>query len=180
MTVKGSAAYERIRKDLRRSYGPTVQQREDQPVEPWKAGERSSFLDQMHREGKSTLLEIGAGVGVHGKFFQDGGLQVVSTDLSPTMVEACRSKGLEAYEMDFLRLAFEDGSFDGIWALNCLLHVPPGDLDAVLREIERLLAADGLFYWGQHGGVDQAQVYEDDHQVPQRFFSFLYRNRSFP
>jgi SAM-dependent methyltransferase len=73
-------------------------------------------------------LEIGAGTGNDGLYFQNNGLDVTCTDLSPDMVNLCREKGLKAYVMDFLSLDFPPGSFDAIYALNCLLHVPTREL----------------------------------------------------
>ena len=78
------------------------------------------------------LLEIGAGPGHHAKFFQDNGIAVKCIDLSPKMVKLCIDKGLDAQEMDFSRLTFSNDSFDAVWALNCLLHVPKVELPGVL------------------------------------------------
>lgn len=89
------------------------------------------------------------------------------------MVARCREKGLEAYEMGFLNLDFPPGSFDAVFAMNCLLHVPSSDLPQVLAVIRELLPPSGLFYWGQYGGIEQEGVYDEDHYTPKRFFSFL-------
>ena len=75
--------------------------------------------------------------------------------------------------MDFLHLDFPDESFDAVFAMNCLLHVPQSELQIVLQSIRRPLKPRGLFYWGQYGGIAREGVREDDHYVPQRFFSSL-------
>lgn len=67
-------------------------------------------------------------------------LQVVATDLSPAMVGFCRQKGLDAHVMDFLHLDFPAGSFDAVYALNCLLHVPNADLPECWRRSARCCA----------------------------------------
>ena len=89
------------------------------------------MLRTASAENRTRLLEIGAGTGTHGLYFQEGGLEVVSTDLSAAMVEACRAKGLEAIQADFLNLPFE-AEFDIVFGLNCLLHVPQEGLHEVL------------------------------------------------
>jgi hypothetical protein len=61
--------------------------------------------------------------------------------------------------------------------MNCLLHTPREDLPEILKDLQRILRDDGLFYWGQYGGVEQAGVYEDDHYRPKRFYSFLTDNQ---
>jgi SAM-dependent methyltransferase len=165
--------YEKIISDLRQSYDRMVEERERKDVTPWKDRERNHFLSLVLDEGTSRLLEIGAGTGLHGKFFQDHGMQVVCMDLSLGMVKRCAEKGLETYLMDFLHLAFPQESFEAVFSMNCLLHVPKDYLPQALKEIHRVLRRKGLFYWGQYGGVDRDGVYEGDHYEPKRYFSFL-------
>jgi SAM-dependent methyltransferase len=154
-----------------------VEEREGKGIGAWKRDERKTFLDLIQAENKVRLLEVGAGTGVYGKYFQDCGIQVVATDLSGAMVKCCQEKGLEAYEMDFLNLNFPSETFDAVFAMNCLLHAPDENLPSILSIIHQVLRVDGLFYWGQYGGVEQAGVYEDDHYRPKRFYSFLTDNR---
>lgn len=165
--------YEQIIERLRSSYDGAAQAREASEVDAWKVVERERFLALLRDQDCSTLLEIGAGPGVHGKFFQDEGLKVICTDLSPALVELCRQKGLEAYVRDFLSLDFPEQSFDAMFGMNCLLHVPRVDLSRVLVVLKRMLRAGGLFYWGQYGGLDEEGVWEKDTYEPKRFFSFL-------
>ena len=165
--------YDQIIENLRIAYDRKVTEREGRELATWKAAERGEFLALLQKEGKHKLLEVGAGTGLHGKFFQENGLDVTCTDLSPNMVARCREKGLEAYEMDFLNLDFSPGSFQAVFAMNCLLHIPRRDLPQALAAIRQLLRPNGLFYWGQYGGIEQEGVFEEDHYTPKRFFSFL-------
>jgi SAM-dependent methyltransferase len=87
------------------------------------------------------------------------------------MVRLCREKGLKAEVRSFDALGFADGSFDAVFALNCLLHVPKAELPGVLKEIRRVLKPDGLFYMGVYGGPDSEGVWENDSYVPKRFFA---------
>jgi SAM-dependent methyltransferase len=165
--------YDQVSKNLKTAYDRKVAEREARELVSWKAVERSEFLALLQSEGKHKLLEIGAGTGLHSKFFQDNGLDVICTDFSPNMVACCREKGLQAYNMDFLNLDFPPQSFEAVFAMNCLLHVPRRDLPQVLATIKELLLPNGLFYWGQYGGVEHEGVYDKDHYTPKRFFSFL-------
>ena len=165
--------YDQVIENLRIAYDRKVAEREGREPIAWKAAERGDFLALLQNEGKQKLLEVGAGTGLHGQFFQDNGIDVICTDLSPNMVACCREKGLLAYTMDFLNLDFPAGSFEAVFAMNCLLHVPRLELPQVLAATEELLRPKGLFYWGQYGGIEQEGVYEQDHYTPKRFFSFL-------
>lgn len=142
--------YHEIARKLRAAYDRQVEERETSDTQPWKVDVRQRFLELLRAEGKHRLIEIGAGTGVHGLFFQESGIEVVTTDLSQAMVESCRAKGLDARELDFLSLDFGE-KFDAVFAMNCLLHVAPGDLRQVLAAIRQLLNPDGLFFWGQYG-----------------------------
>lgn len=93
------------------------------------------------------------------------------------MVRYCRERGLQAYVMDFYHLTFEDDSFDAVYALNCLLHVPKNEIGGVLSEIKRVMKPDGLFYMGLYGGTDSEGVWENDWCEPKRFFA-SYSDRS--
>jgi SAM-dependent methyltransferase len=165
--------YGQVIASLREAYDRQAEERDKRETSSWKLEERQRFLTLLQQEGKQSLLEIGAGTGACSKFFQDGGLEVIATDLSPENVKRCREKGLTAYEMDFFHLDFPPRSFDAVHALNCLLHVPKKDLPEVLQAIRALLKPGGLFYLGVYGGKDSEGVYPEDHYEPNRFFSFL-------
>lgn len=164
--------YEEIKKNLREAYNLKVEEREGRSVADWKEGEQRAFLALLKAEGKQTLLEIGAGTGVHGLFFQENGMDVICVDLSPAMVESCRAKGLKAQVMDFAHLDFPDETFDAVFAMNCLLHVPHVEFGGVLEAVRRVLKPGGVFFLGQYGGEDSEGTREFDHYVPKRFFAF--------
>jgi SAM-dependent methyltransferase len=167
-----SERYEKVTDQLQRIYDDAVERRAQTPLEPWKIPERAGFLEILTREGRHSLLEIGAGTGVHGRFFADAGFDVVCTDLSPAMVEHCRSHGLAALQRDFLHLDL-GRRFDAVFAMNCLLHVPREDLPAVLASIRSTLVPGGVFFLGQYGGIDQEGPFADDSYEPKRYFSLL-------
>jgi SAM-dependent methyltransferase len=163
--------YDDVLADLRASYDRGAAKRESMPKQQFKLAERAAFLDRLGVVEAKTLLEIGAGTGQDSVFFAGAGLTVVAVDLSPEMVARCRAKGIEAYERDFLRLGFEPGAFDAVYAMNCLVHVPNADLPAVLRAVRDVLAPGGLFYVGLWGGRPHEGTIEHDQHMPKRFFA---------
>lgn len=165
-------SYEQIRQNLRLSYDGAADSRDQRPKHEWKLAERAAFLARLQAEQCLRLLEIGAGTGQDSAFFAGHGLAVVATDLSAEMVARCRRKGLDARVMDFSALDFADAEFDAIHAMNCLLHVPNTDLDAVLAEIARVLRPGGLFFLGVYSGRGDEGVADADDHVPARFFSW--------
>jgi SAM-dependent methyltransferase len=164
--------YKQIITSLRKSYNSNAEGRDNFRIEKWKIRERDNYELLLQKENKISILEIGAGTGKDSKYFQEKGFNVICTDLSEEMVRLCRIKGLTAYVMDFMNLDFPEGSFDGIYALNCLLHVPKDYLERVLEEIQKLLKPKGLFYMGVYGGRDSEGIWEEDEYEPKRYFSF--------
>jgi SAM-dependent methyltransferase len=159
-----------FRASLVATYDNHAAEREERGEDGWRWRLAESFLTRLPE--RARLLEVGAGVGYTACWFADRGVEVVATDLSPAQVELCRAKGLEAYVRDMYELGFADGSFDAVWAMNCLLHVPDADLQEVLIGIHRVLRPGGWFQIGLWGGIDDEGIFEDDFYKPNRFFSF--------
>jgi SAM-dependent methyltransferase len=164
---------------LRTAYNRAVEERDQSDPDPWKEAYRQAFLEMVEglveglMEGKTrrTLLEVGAGTGKDSLFFQEHGLGVTCIDLSPAMIERCRERGLRAQVGDIREQCFAPASFDAVYSMNCLLHIPKAELPAVLAEIQRVLRPGGLFFLGLWGGQDSEYVWAEDHYEPKRFFS---------
>lgn len=159
--------------DLRRSYDSAVEERESAPVSDWKKDLRWRFLASLQQEGRTSLIDIGAGTGVHGQFFQSQGVDVSCVDISPAMAEQCRVKGLPSQVLNVLDLGDIERTFDSAFALNSLLHIPSSLLPQALSSISQVLTREGLFFWGQYGGEYREGVYQDDHYQPKRFYNLL-------
>ena len=166
-----AARYQDLLEPLRIAYDRGAETRDRETKAPWKQAERAEFLDRLRSEGMHRLLEIGAGTGQDSEYFRNGDLGVVATDLSPAMVDRCRAKGLDARVMDFMNLDFPVGSFDAVYAMNCLLHVPNLELPAVFGTIRTVLRPGGLLFVGVYGGESREGVVETDKHEPKRFFA---------
>ena len=164
--------YEEIIRSLKLAYDRTAVARDAGRVQPWKLAERSRFAQLLEQERAHRILEIGSGPGRHAQFFREKGFDITCTDLSPEMVARCRKKGLTAHVMDFLSLDFEAASFDAVFSMNCLLHVPQADLPRVLSAVHRLVRPHGLFYYGVYGGSSFEGIWPDDDHEPRRYFVF--------
>jgi len=150
------------------SYDANAPDREEVGEPDWRDEIRDDFVARLP-EG-ARVLEIGAGVGYTAKWFLDQGIDIVATDLSPANIELCRAKGVPAEVRDMADLGFTDGSFDGVWAASCLMHVPIADLDTVFAEVNRVLGEGGLFWAGTWGGENAEGMWDDDRYKPKRFY----------
>ncbi|MCD4802311.1 MAG: class I SAM-dependent methyltransferase [Anaerolineales bacterium] len=155
------------------SYDRAADERDEFEAFDWKKDLRWKFLSALNKEGRSKLIDIGAGTGIHAKFFQDQGIDVTCFDLSPALIEKCIEKGLTSYVMNVLDMSSIVQVYDSAFALNSLFHVPLKLLPKALFNMSNILESDGLLFWGQYGGERREGVYQDDNYQPKRFFSLL-------
>lgn len=102
------------------------------------------FLDRVPRDG--SILDLGCGSGRDSLAFMLRGYAVTSVDGSQTMVDATSAlSGRPALKLRFDELDF-DAEFDGVWACASLLHVPRGDLGAIMRKAFTALRVGGVLY----------------------------------
>lgn len=164
---------QQIKSNLIETYNKNGAVREAANIESWKLELRADFLSLIKEENKSSLLEIGPGTGKDSLFFQENGLSVKAIDLSTEFVKICRQKGLDAQVMDMAELSFAEESFEAVYALNSLLHIPKKELPVVLKNIQTVLKPNGLFYMGVYGSENESEhIWEDDPLTPKRFFAF--------
>ncbi|MDD9267996.1 class I SAM-dependent methyltransferase [Paenibacillus sp. GCM10023248] len=156
---------------LRTSYDQQARQRNGESMQGWKIEELDRFLTRLGGSGK-TVLDLGSGPGHQAEYLREHGCEVICIDLSEEMVGICREKGFEAHAMDFYDLHLSPASFDAVWSMNTLLHVPKSSLVQVLQNVERVLKPDGIFYMGLYGGYESEGIWENDSYRPQRFFAF--------
>ncbi len=147
--------------------------RVDRELAEPRIARRTTYLDQLQRENRSTVLELGCGPGRDGEAITAAGFAYTGVDLSPASVEACRALGLRAEVASVLELPFADATFDAGWTMSTLLHVADEDLDQALQEIVRVLrpgAPLAIGLWGDVSGSEQ--IWEDGKGYgPGRFFS---------
>jgi len=127
-------------------YATPEQERLITQAEHWR---QRLIRDGTKLELGTRLLEVGCGVGavlaVLGQEYP--GLQLFGVDIEQKQLDFARvhlaRAGVEAtlVEADALALPFDDGSFDHVWMMWFLEHVP--DPPAVLREARRVLASSG-------------------------------------
>lgn len=145
-----------------------------QSIHGWKLKAREKFAALAETEQKKTILELGAGAGLDAAYFKDRGFDVLATDLSPEMVEACKKTGVDTRVLDLYELTTLERQFDAIYAMNVLLHVPKKDLSAVLQGIYNTLTTNGIFFYGVYGGPNRETVITDPTRMGlPRLFSFL-------
>jgi SAM-dependent methyltransferase len=144
----------------------------------WRAGVLESWLEGL--PSAPRLLELGPGTGQLALYARGLGARVSAIDLSPENVAYCQARGIRAMVGDLRQLGQLEGMgpFDGVYAINVLLHVPRAEHAAVLSGIGRQLVPGGAVLLVNWGGTDSEGVWDGDHFEPKRFFS-LYDDAQF-
>lgn len=169
---------QKIKEQLIQAYDADAQRRDsgDGKRGMWKHALREEFVSLVKEVNKKSILELGSGAGLDAKYFQDNGFTVTASDLSPEMVKVCERRGLQAKILDMYDLKALGQTFDAIYSLNVLLHIPRKDIGLILENIADVLNPNGIFFYGVYGygNLDQEQVSVDERKMNMpRFFSFL-------
>ena len=139
----------------------------------FKKQERLEFLRFLNKEQCKTILEIGCGPGQDAQFFQGQGFRVFAIDNAPTMVKLTNNRGIPAQVLDCYELDQINETFDAVYTMNCLLHIPKRDVGQIFSLISSRLSEEGLMYLGLWGTEDFEGVWMQDKYEPKRFFSFF-------
>lgn len=112
--------------------------------------------------GRGLVADLGCGPGHVARYLHEQGVTVVGIDLSPGMVRVAAGlhPDLEFRVGDMARLDLPDASLAGIVAFYAIVHFSPDELDAVFRQVRRVLRPGGLALISFHIG-DQV-VHLDD------------------
>lgn len=92
----------------------------------------------------ALVLDVGCGQGVALRHFVERGCRPVGITLNPTDVDVCQKQGYTVAQMDQSFLAFDDATFDIVWARHVVEHsIFPY---FTLSEFARVLKPGGLLY----------------------------------
>lgn len=138
-------------------------------------GKRTEFDTFINLLPGKSILDVGCGGGENARYFLDQGLEVLGIDISESMVEMCRENGVSAKVMDMEEITFDPLTFDGIWAVTSLLHIPKSHLSQVIKSLHAILKPDGVVYVCVKEGDGEVMV-RDVIDSTERFFAYWQRD----
>jgi predicted TPR repeat methyltransferase len=112
----------------------------------WFGPEVAFGLAYTHVQPEQSILDIGIGTGLGSVLFRKAGLKVHGMDISPEMLDACRSKGFTALQLHDLcepPYPYDSESMDHAICAGVLNFF--SDLSPVFIETARILRKGGLF-----------------------------------
>ena len=129
------------------------------------------LIDTLALPAGSRILDAGCGEGYTARAVAEGlDAHVVGIDLLAESIERAREKAdadpfgrLTFEEMSFVDLAFDDGSFDGVYTMETLVHAPsPAD---VLAGYHRVLRPGGTLVMLEYSMPARGDVSEEDYEL---------------
>lgn len=142
-------------------YDTEGEARLSRPLDPRRLSARSRFLSSLGNRGRLTVLEIGSGPGRDAAAFLEAGYDYVGIDLSIEHARRCSDRGAPVTVASARQLPFRDASFDVIWTMSTLMHVPERAISTVLSELSRVLRPGGVAAIGVWGGQDSEEELTD-------------------
>lgn len=98
-----------------------------------------AVIEPLARDAR--VLEVGCGTGLLLERVARNARLAKGIDLSPGMLARARERGLDVCEGSATELPFADASFELVYSVKVLAHVP--DIDKALEEMARVTAPGG-------------------------------------
>lgn len=132
--------------------------------------QRTIELFSRHLQPPARVLALGCGAGQEIQKLEQAGFDVAGIDLSQNLLEQAQQRtGQPLVCGDARRLPFRPESFDGIWAMASLLHIPHQDQRPVLQQLQGLLRPRGTLLCALKEGRGE-EIKESS--IGERFFSY--------
>ena len=104
--------------------------------------------ENIIKNEKGSLLDLGCGIGQYSKYFADNGFSVTAADISERALTKLkeRSPEIKTFQLDMTEpLPFADDAFDTVFANLSIHFFSKKDTENLIREIKRVLKSGGLF-----------------------------------
>jgi SAM-dependent methyltransferase len=154
---------------LRAAYDFDAPRRNTNVFDGWRTEVLDAFLALLPL--RAQVLELGAGAGQGAAYVAAKGFRVTAIDLSPANVALAVNRGIDASVGDFTNPDFFIGEFDGLYAMNSVLHVKKDLFQGVLKVIRRSLCPGGIAQIVVWGGLNHEGPFDDEWTTPPRFFA---------
>ncbi len=124
----------------------------------------------------TKVIDFGCGEGRDAIIFIQNGFDYTGVDISEGMLQIARERvsGGVFQQVDFSKVDFTAGTFDGFWAAASFIHVPKEEIRVVLQEAKRVMKTGevGFISMKEKGEMDEGMVYEERYGGMGRYFAF--------
>lgn len=169
-----------IQAELARFYEEEAHLRRRGPAQGRRVEWLERFVALLVSEERRSVIDIGAGPGTDGAAFVAVGCTYVGLDLAQANGVLALERNLCVIVGSLFDLPVVDASFDAVWSMSTLMHVPDADVDRALESICRVARPGAPVMIGQWGGSLGAVYSEGEPSGMRRLFDLrtVDRNRA--
>lgn len=161
-----------VRGDLLSYYEDEARSARRRPVLGHRVELRRRFVELLAREGRRSVLDVGAGPGSDAAGFVEVSPGYCGVGLSPANAALGTAAGFSVIAASLFDLPFRTASFDAGWSMSTMMHVPDTEAAVAFRELARPLKQGSPLAVGLWGGeLGEFVSSKDDDGSEQRLFS---------
>ena len=147
-------AVDPIRRELRDYYEAEAAASTRGPAAGRRVAAAAAFAEMLRAEGRTRVLDVGAGPGTDASAFAEAGLTYVGIDLAVGNAHLARERGHAVIAASLFDLPFRSACFDAGWSMSTLMHVPADEFEVAMRAVLVPLRPGALLGIGMWGGAD--------------------------
>lgn len=157
--------------DLRSYYEAEARQRVRATLRGARVGLVTEFIQVLEREGRRSVIDIGAGPGLDGDHFVAAGMEYVGIDLALGNAQLAAGRGVTVLHADLRALPVRRHAFRAAWSMSALMHLSEDGVGAAVREMADALEPGSPMVVGMWGGDYGDVVSENGIAGQRRLFS---------
>lgn len=116
------------------------------------------FVSYLPAGGR--VLDVGCGPGIEARFFLDRGIRYEGIDLSVRMISIARERnpGAVFRLLDMRKMDYREHEFDGIMALESVIHFPKSEVEQIMRRFHTMLRNRGVLLLALQEGEGEQKL----------------------
>lgn len=142
------------RAELRGYYEAEAEQRLRGPLRGLRIEWRSAFIDLLHDEQRTSVVDFGAGPGRDVAAFGEAGLDVIGFDLAIGNARLAHEGGMHVVPADIVHPPVRRHSFDAAWSMSTLMHLGDDEARRAVQAMGQATIPGSPMMVGIWGGDD--------------------------
>jgi len=151
------------RAELRSYYEAEAEQGSRGPLSGKRVVWRDEFIERLQSEGRSSVVDFGAGPGFDVAAFCECGLQAIGLDLAVGNAVLARQSDRTVLPADIAAPPLRTRSFDAAWSMSTIMHLPDEQATQALAAMVASTVPGAPIRVGVWGGNGEVRI---DEQIP--------------
>jgi len=141
-----------VQADLRSYYDEEARQQLRKDLTGRRVEVRNRFIELLQREGRTAVVDFGAGPGWDVAGFLAAGQRCVGVDIAPENAKLAAKRELDVLTASITAPPLRPASFDAGWSMSTLMHVPDAEMPCAVESMASVLTPGSPFMIGLWGG----------------------------